>query len=183
MRTTTPIETPLPLEILDIVNHQDEVIGQCRRKDTHQLGLMHRAVHIMVQNDHGQWLLQKRAMHKDTNPGLWDTACAGHVDSGERYNACAVRELREELGLCVSETDLNALFKLPPNEETGNEFVWVYTLCIPSDTPLTIEESEIDAVQWFTAQEMHQLCETNAEHLTDLVRSLWQKIQGEPSGT
>ena len=38
-------------------------------------------------------------MTKDTFPGAWDSSSSGHVDSGEDYDDCAVRELREELGL------------------------------------------------------------------------------------
>jgi predicted NUDIX family NTP pyrophosphohydrolase len=41
-------------------------------------------------------------MTKDCFPGAWDSSASGHFDSGEDYDACAVRELREELGLVMT---------------------------------------------------------------------------------
>src|SRR2546429_545797 len=36
---------------------------------------------------------------KDTAPGAWDLACAGHVAADEQYDDAVRRELEEELGL------------------------------------------------------------------------------------
>src|ERR1035438_4649283 len=88
-------------EIFDIVNECDEVIDRQPRREVHQLGLKHRAVHVLVFNSRGEVFLQKRSLKKDTAAGLWDSSTSGHLDSGEDYDACAVRELREEIGLEV----------------------------------------------------------------------------------
>ena len=96
-------------EIFDVVNERDEVIGQQSRSEVHRLGLMHRAVHVLVFNAAGQVFLQKRSMKKDRQPGLWDSSASGHVDSGEDYDACAVRELREEIGLQLGEAPAAAV--------------------------------------------------------------------------
>jgi 8-oxo-dGTP pyrophosphatase MutT (NUDIX family) len=90
-------------EIFDVVNERDEVIGQQPRGVVHRLGLLHRAVHVLVFNAAGQVFLQKRSMTKDRQPGLWDSSASGHVDAREDYDACAVRELHEEIGLQLSE--------------------------------------------------------------------------------
>ena len=72
-------------EIFDVVNERDEVVDQKPRAEVHRLGLLHRAVHILVFNSAGQVFLQKRSMSKDTHPGTWDSSTSGHVDSGEDY--------------------------------------------------------------------------------------------------
>ena len=59
-------------------------------------------MHVLVFNSRGEIFLQKRSMTKDREPGKWDSSSSGHVDSGEDYDACAVRELREEIGLHVA---------------------------------------------------------------------------------
>ena len=41
-------------EIFDVVNERDEVIGHEPRSEVHRLGLMHRAVHVLVFNAAGQ---------------------------------------------------------------------------------------------------------------------------------
>src|SRR5882762_9211354 len=112
-------------EIFDVVNERDEVIGRQPRSEVHRLGLLHRAVHVLVFNARGQVFLQKRSMSKDKSPGLWDSSASGHLDCGEDYDACAVRELREEIGLRLN-APLQKLFKLAAGPETDREFVWVY---------------------------------------------------------
>ena len=74
-------------EIFDVVNEQDQVVGQKPRSEVHRLGLLHRAAHILVFNCRGEVFLQKRSLTKDRQPGLWDSSASGHVDSGESYDA------------------------------------------------------------------------------------------------
>src|ERR1035441_8920467 len=109
-------------EIFDVVNERDEVIGQEPRGEVHRLGLMHRAVHVLVFNAAGQVFLQKGSMTKDRQPGLWDSSASGHVDAGEDYDACATRELHEEIGLQLSAAP-QRLFKLAAFAETDQEHV------------------------------------------------------------
>ena len=85
-------------EIFDVVDERDEVVGRNTRNEVHRLGLQHRAVHVLVFNSRGEIFLQKRSMQKDRQPGLWDSSASGHLNCGEDYDACAVRELGEELG-------------------------------------------------------------------------------------
>jgi isopentenyldiphosphate isomerase len=93
----------MPEEIFDVVNERDEVIDARPRREVHRLGLKHRAIHVLVFNARGETFLQKRSMTKDREPGKWDSSSSGHVDSGEDYDACAVRELREEIGLTAAQ--------------------------------------------------------------------------------
>ncbi len=112
-------------EIFDVVNDRDEVIGQKPRSEIHRLKLKHRAVHVLVFNSRGELFLQKRSMKKDCFPGAWDSSASGHLDSGESYDACAVREVREEIGLVLAAAP-ERLFKVAACAETGQEFVRVY---------------------------------------------------------
>src|SRR5512137_1073782 len=112
-------------EVFDVVNERDEVIGRAPRGEVHRLGLLHRAVHVLVFNARGQVFLQKRSMKKDQQPGVWDSSASGHVDSGEDYDACAVREMREEIGLAIARCP-QRLFKLAACPKTDQEHVWVY---------------------------------------------------------
>ena len=133
-------------EIFDIVNERDEVIGQAPRKEVHATGLWHRAVHVLVFNARGEVFLQKRSMLKDTAKGKWDSSSSGHLDTGEDYDACAVREVREEIGLHLLSPP-RRLFKIDACKETGWEFCWVYRC--ENEGPFTLHPDEIETGAWF----------------------------------
>ena len=69
-------------EIFDIVDVEDKVIGRASREEVHRQGFLHRSTHLLVFDDKGRVLLQKRSIEKDTFPGKWDSSVSGHVDSG-----------------------------------------------------------------------------------------------------
>ena len=128
-------------EIFDVVNDRDEVIDRRSRSEVHRLGLKHRATHVLVFNSRGEVFLQKRSLKKDRQPGVWDSSASGHVDSGEDYDACVVRELREEINLTVAQTP-SRRFKIDACEETDQEFVWVYQC--QNDGPFTLHPDELE---------------------------------------
>ncbi len=136
-------------EIFDVVNDQDEVIARMPRSQVHREGHKHRAVHVLVFNRRGEIFLQKRSMAKDCFPGLWDSSASGHLDCGEEYDRCAVREAREELGLTLSSAPLR-LFRIEACPETGQEFVWVYRA--ESEGPFALQPEEIETGGWFAPE-------------------------------
>jgi len=161
-------------ELLDVVDTEDRVIGVKTRGDIHALGLMHRAVHILVFNSEGELFLQKRSMTKDENPGQWDTSCAGHVDSGESYLDCAVRELQEELGI-VTKIPLEKLFHVPPSTFNGMEHSPVYRCDYAGELRLQVEE--IDEGRWLNEADMDDLVSDLSSNFTDILRHIWRQYR------
>ena len=160
-------------EIFDVVNERDEVIGRNTRAEVHRLGLQHRAVHVLVFNSKGEIFLQKRSMKKDCCPGAWDSSAAGHLDCGEDYDACAARELREELGF-QSTAPLRRLFKLPAAPETGMEHVWVYRC--NAEGPFTLHPEEIERGDWFTPDYVNKWIEERPEDFARAFIVIWRKF-------
>lgn len=64
----------------------------------HREGLRHKAVSVFVMH-RDQVLIQRRAMHKYHTPGLWANTCCTHPLWNEAPEACALRRLKEELGI------------------------------------------------------------------------------------
>lgn len=160
-------------EIFDVVNERDEVIGRRPRSEVHRLGLKHRATHVLVFNSRGEVFLQKRSMKKDRQPGVWDSSASGHLDTGEDYDTCAVRELREEIGLVLAQPP-ERLFKLDACEETDQEFTWVYSC--RSDGPFELNADEIERGNWFASSEVSRwMAERPAEFASALLL-IWRKI-------
>ncbi|MEO1679054.1 MAG: isopentenyl-diphosphate Delta-isomerase [Pseudomonadota bacterium] len=66
--------------------------------EVHKRGLKHKAVSVFLL-DGENVLLQRRALSKYHTPGLWANTCCTHPHWDEPAAACAVRRLREELGV------------------------------------------------------------------------------------
>jgi isopentenyl-diphosphate Delta-isomerase len=160
-------------EFFDVVNGADEVIDRRSRHEVHRLGLKHRAVHVLVFNAQGEVFLQKRSRNKDTAAGLWDSSASGHVDSGEEYDACARRELREEIGLEVAEP-LRRLFKLEAHPETGWEFCWVYRL--EGEGPFELNPEEIEYGEWFTPGKVTRWMAEKPGDFASAFRHVWHRL-------
>jgi len=159
-------------EIFDVCNERDEVIGQNTRAEVHRLGLRHRAVHVLVFNSRGDVFLQKRSMTKDTFPGVWDSSASGHLDAGEDYDVCAVREMREELGI-VAERSPERLFKINACNETGQEHVWVYKY--QCEGPFCLHPEEIEGGDWFSVGRVNAWLRDRPEDFASALILLWPK--------
>ncbi len=161
-------------EIFDVVNDQDEVVGQRKRREVHELQLLHRAVHVLVFNTRGELFLQKRSAQKDCFPGAWDSSASGHLSMGEGYDECAVRELREELGV---ETTVppKRVFKVDGCPETGYEFVWVYRC--ESDGPFTLHPDEIECGGWFTPIHISRWMAERPQDFADALLLIWRLLE------
>jgi isopentenyl-diphosphate Delta-isomerase len=159
-----------PEEWFDVVNERDEVIRRATRREVHTTGLWHRAVHILVFDPTGGVFLQKRSMLKDLSPGLWDSSCSGHLDAGEDYDAAAVRELAEEIGVRISQPP-ERWFRIDACEPTGWEFVWVYRLRYAG--PITIDPLEIQYGEWVAPAEVTARLQARSADFCPSFKLLW----------
>lgn len=139
-----PAEIATAAERFPVVDEDDRLLGEAPRGEVHGNNLRHRAVHILIFNSLGELFLQKRSRWKDRHPLLWDSSAAGHVDAGEEYDAAAIRELKEELGVTA---ELTRVAKLPASERTGQEFIWLYRA--QHEGPFTLAASEIEHGEFF----------------------------------
>ena len=160
-------------EIFDVVNDRDEVIGRASRSEVHARGLLHRAAHVLVFNARGQAFLQKRSMLKDRQPGVWDSSASGHLSSGESCDVCAVRDVREELGVMLTEAS-ERLFKLDACQETDQEFVCVYRA--RHEGPFTLPPEEIERGEWFAPAEITRWLAARPQDFASALRSIWKML-------
>ena len=167
-------EAQRPDEIFDIVDEHDEIIGRRTRAEVHRLGLRHRAVHVLVFNRRREVFLQKRSRLKDTFPGAWDSSASGHLDAGEDYDTCAIRELREEIGLAVDRAPAR-LFKLDACAQTGQEFLWVYRQ--ESEGPFVLNPAEIETGGWFAPDEVSRWLTEKPGDFAGALPLIWEKLK------
>lgn len=98
------------MEYFDVLNEYGEYINKIEtREECHKQGLWHRAVYAFVFNKNGDVLLQKRSKTKKLWPNLWDVTVGGHVLVGEFGYQALIREVKEELGIDIEESDIKYL--------------------------------------------------------------------------
>jgi isopentenyldiphosphate isomerase len=158
-------------EIFDVVNDQDEVIDQLPRSEVHRRGLKHRAIHLLVFNAAGELFLQKRSRLKDNHPGVWDSSVSGHLDTGETYDACSVREAGEEIGLVLAGVP-GKLFKIDACAETDQEFVWVYRC--EAEGPFVLHPEEIETGAWFSTDKVSIWVHEKPEEFAPAFVYIWR---------
>ena len=147
------IEDPVAGEYFPVVETSGQVIGRSTREYCHSGAKpLHPVIHIHIIDRYGRIYLQKRSMRKDIQPGKWDTAVGGHLDSGEDYLAGAVRELREELGLELPPEALQVLFDSPIRNGIESEDTRVFG--VTHGGPFAFQKSEIDDVRFWRFSEL-----------------------------
>lgn len=166
------------MEWLDIVDINDKVVGKETRDVIHAKGHLHRSTHIVLNNSKGEVFVQLRSKNKDVGAGLWDTSAAGHVDSGESYLQCAVRELEEELGVILEQAALEFIIQLQPEERTGFEFTQVFR--VVSDQAIVLQSEEVDDGRWLAPQALSQWIEESPEQFTDVFKLIWPTFAASP---
>jgi len=162
---------PAPEEWFDVVDERDAVVSRATRQEVHARGLRHRATHVLVFNRAGELFLQKRSQAKDTAPGAWDSSASGHVDAGEDYDACAARELREEIGLAAAPA---RWLRVAACAETGQEFVWVYRA--EAEGPFTLNAAEIEDGTWWALAAVARAVREHPESFAPAFRLIWREL-------
>ena len=109
-------------------------------------------VAIWIQNQKGEFLIQKRSEQKD---GKWATT-GGHPTTGQSSLEGIVTEVQEEIGLDISYENL-ALFDTNFDEKV---FCDLYYLKKDVDiSNLILQKEEVSEVKWATIEEINKLYE------------------------
>lgn len=92
------------MEQVIVVDTNDQALGTMGKMEAHQKGVLHRAFSILLFNDEGKILLQKRAQNKYHSSGLWTNTCCSHPLPGESLHDATRRRLLEEMGIDLQPT-------------------------------------------------------------------------------
>lgn len=144
------------MELVEIVDTDGNFTGQIIDKDmAHDQNLLHNEVAAFIINNKGQVLLQKRSANKRFNPNKW-ALCAGHVEAHENLESAMLREIKEEIGLDVSKSDLHQLGDKEIILEKSNSCVmyFYYVVANKKESDFTIQKEELSEAKWFSLEEI-----------------------------
>ncbi len=160
-------------EEFDVVDENDTVTGTAPRGEVHRMNILHRSVHILLFDDAGALLLQKRSAWKDREPLKWDSSAAGHLEPGEDYASAAARETAEELGI---RPDLQPLGKIRACANTGGEFVEVFTASHRG--PFILAPAEIEDAKFFPLEVIASWIANRPDDFAPGFREVWRLAGG-----
>ncbi len=140
-------------EIFPLVDENGNVIGSATRSECHSNSkLIHPTVHVHIVNSLNEIFLQKRPMHKDSQPGKWDTAVGGHFSYGESLETALMREISEEVGL----TDIKPVLLKQYVWRCPMETEYVYSHILRYDGEIQINTDELDDGKFWSLSEIEQ---------------------------
>lgn len=153
-------------EFIDIVTKEGKPTGTSAPKsEIHSKGYYHHTVHVWLYTKSGEILLSQRSASKAICPLLWDVSVAGHIDAGEPMLTAAVREMREEIGLQITEEDLEKIGVFPcfqsyDNGIVDNEFHNTFVSELKEDiASLQLQKEEVEAVKLVSLEDFKSLIE------------------------
>ena len=99
-----------------LVDTNDMKIGLMEKLAAHKgKGVLHRAISVLLyrkQEKNTEILLQQRGTKKPLWPLFWSNTICTHPIDGESTMDCAVRRLKEELGIHIDKRKIRYFFKL-----------------------------------------------------------------------
>jgi 8-oxo-dGTP diphosphatase len=141
------------MERCDVFDETGRATGQVvTRGTTLHDGEYYLAVQIWIRDESGRYLVQQRALHLISGPGMWATT-AGYVMAGETSIEGAVREVREELGFHLAPAALQHFMRVVG----GNllQDIWIASVSHDEIGDPVIGD-EVNAWQWASKTELQE---------------------------
>lgn len=107
-------------------------------------------VMIVIQNSEGKFLMQKRVEEKGGDYGV----TGGHPKSGETPYEGIITEVKEELGIDISN---NEIIEFDSGCDLKDCYKMYYTKLDLDLSKLNIQKEELSEVKWFSLEELQDM--------------------------
>lgn len=118
--------------LVELVDERGAAVGACSVAEAHtEPGRLHRAFSVLLRDDTGRVLLQRRAATKTRFASRWSNTCCGHPAPGADVAAEAVARLSAELGVAPEGalTEAGSFSYRSGDQASGRvEFEWDHVL-------------------------------------------------------
>ena len=154
-----------------LVDDSNNQVGLMPKMEAHLKGVLHRAFSVIIFNNNGEVMLQKRASTKYHTPSLWSNTCCSHQRENEDNISAGKRRLNEEMGFITQLYDFESfIYKVSfSNGLIEHEFDHIF-VGIYNGLP-NINLDEVDKWKWISIDELVNDMKDNSEKYT-----AWFKI-------
>jgi isopentenyl-diphosphate Delta-isomerase len=144
---------------VELVDRTGRPLGVRTVEEAHQApGRLHRAFSVVLTDDCGRILLQRRSAAKTRFASLWANACCGHPSPEQSVPDAANQRIREELGLGpVTLADAGVYLYYAEDPIAGRvEFEYDHVLVgrVPSDVSLAPDPNEVAELRWLNRRQL-----------------------------
>ncbi|MEK7613796.1 MAG: NUDIX domain-containing protein [Patescibacteria group bacterium] len=135
------------------VNDENLPVGAGTIDDAVRHGYALRIARVILINEKGEWLLQRRSS-TIRMPLLWNESATGHVDVGETDMQAAAREMKEEIGAeGVALSEVGSLYLEEPRDGLIKKSFHTLYVGVFNGV-VTIDTSEVSEVRWIAPREL-----------------------------
>jgi len=142
------------MELCDVVdkfgNRTERIVERGTRLNPGEYYLV---VHVWIKDEVNNYLIQQRALHLESDPGVW-CITVGYITSGEESIDSALREVKEELGIQLTQKHLNRIDRHVL--ENRVEDVWV-AIISKGSTGVPVLSYEVADYKWVSRDELERL--------------------------
>lgn len=176
-------QTTIGTDFVVLVDEENRVLGTMEKLEAHEKGLLHRAFSVLIYNDAGEMLIQKRAAGKYHTPGLWANACCSHPRAGEAVLEAASRRLREELGIELPPEALHSggafIYKADfDNGLTEHEYdtMVIGSYNAEASDVISFDPQEVSDVRWVSMEALSAWVKAEPEAFTPWFKEILKRL-------
>ncbi len=140
-----------------LVDSTGNPVGTAPKMEAHQHGgQLHLAISVVVFDDKGRMLIQRRSSGKYHSGGRWANTCCSHPRPGESLETAAHRRLREEMGFdCSLKEAFDFTYRIDVGGEmTEHEYDHVFVGKFDGQPHPSPEE--VSEYRWVSLEELYR---------------------------
>lgn len=167
------------LELLEVVDKDDNVIGTKTLDEIHQYGLLHREIHVWFITNNEEVIFQHRPEHKDAYPDKLDVTVRGYVMPNISYEENAIRECKNKIGIDIDPKKLIFITKTisesvetlegPKNNTMCSNYVYIYDGSIKDLKEIQHQKGHAGELEGWKMDHLPYLSEKDKERFTPLI--------------
>ncbi len=161
------------MEIWDLYDINREIVGEHIRGVEMPPDKYHLVVHIWIKNSENKYLLAQRSGNRKTYPLKWECV-GGSVITGETSIQAALREVKEEIGLEISENNCQLVATQIRDIVEGqriNDIVDIYLVTYDGQVELSkATTDEVAQIKWLNRTDIEELF--NRGEMVHLIKDL-----------